>query len=231
MDTPQEALAYDSMDHAEVNRVFVDDFLSAFAASAFAVGQSSEASGADRGDAADRAPVEILDLGTGTAQIPIELCRRATCCRVWAVDLSASMLDVAKAKLEVAGLTYSVRLDLVDAKALPYEAGRFAAVMSNSIIHHVPEPAKVFAEAWRVLAPGGLAFFRDLLRPPDDAVVAHLVDTYAAGATHHQRQLFEDSLRAALSLDELRQLLAESGLDSQAARKTTDRHWTWVTLK
>ena len=29
MDTPQEALAYDSMDHAEVNRVFVDDFLRA----------------------------------------------------------------------------------------------------------------------------------------------------------------------------------------------------------
>ena len=31
-----------------------------------------------------------------------------------------------------------------------------------------------------------------------------LVDTYAAGATEHQRRMFDDSLRAALTLEEVR---------------------------
>lgn len=208
MDTPEEALAYDAMDHAEVNRVFVDDLLSAGAV-----------------------PGEVLDLGTGTAQIPVELCRRDDAFRVTAVDLSANMLHLARAKIEVAGLAHGIRLSLVDAKQLPYAKGRFPAVMSNSIVHHIPQPGRVLAEAWRVLAPGGLLFVRDLLRPADDEEVRRLVDTYAAGATEHQRRLFDDSLRAALSLDEIRGLVAELGLDAGKVRQTTDRHWTWTERK
>src|SRR5262245_53856906 len=119
MDTPEEALAYDSMDHAEVNRIFVDDFLVAGGA----VG-------------------EILDLGTGTAVSPIELCRRGPAgaegeltFRVVAIDLSIAMLNLAKGNVEVAGLTECIMLDRVDGKRLPYADGRFAAVMSNSIVH------------------------------------------------------------------------------------------------
>src|ERR1051325_11092068 len=57
MDSLDEAIDYDAMDHAEVNRLFVADFL--------------QAAGRMAADA------EILDLGTGTAQIPIEMCRTA----------------------------------------------------------------------------------------------------------------------------------------------------------
>jgi len=208
MDSPEEALAYDAMDHAEVNRAFVDEFL-----------------------AAGAAPGEVLDLGTGTAQIPVELCRRDDAFRVTAVDLSANMLHLARAKIEVAGLTHCIRLSLVDAKRLPYAQGRFAAVMSNSIVHHIPRPGGVLAEAWRVLAAGGLLFVRDLLRPADDDEVSRLVEAHAAGATEHQRQLFDDSLRAALSLAEIRGLVAELGLDPLNVRPTTDRHWTWTERK
>lgn len=208
MDTPAEALAYDQMDHAEVNRAFVNDFL-----------EDSPPQG------------EVLDLGAGTGQIPIELCSRGDVYRVLAVDLSASMLDVAKVKIALAEYAQLIKLDLVDAKRLPYADGRFAAVMSNSIVHHVPHPEQVLAEAWRVLAAGGLAFFRDLLRPADDAAVAHLVETYAAGANAHQRQLFADSLRAALTLEEVKVLLDGLGLDAHSARQTSDRHWTWSQRK
>ena len=54
MDTPDEAHDYDAMDHSTVNRVFVADFLSVW----------------DGG-------TPLLDVGTGTAQIPIELCRQS----------------------------------------------------------------------------------------------------------------------------------------------------------
>ena len=174
---------------------------------------------------------EWLDLGTGTALIPIELCERVPDVRVVALDLSLAMLDVARANVSVGHLTERIMLVNEDAKRLPYPVGQFAAVMSNSIVHHIPEPAAVLAEAWRVLAPGGLMFVRDLLRPPDDATVQHLVDTYAAGATDHQRRMFDDSLRAALTLDEIRALVQSLGVNPASVRQTTDRHWTWSCRK
>ena len=67
MDSIEDAREYDAMDHAAVNARFVTDLLSAFGADANA---------------------RILDLGTGTAQIPIELCRRAPRVHVTAVDLN-----------------------------------------------------------------------------------------------------------------------------------------------
>ncbi len=205
MDTFDEAVDYDSMDHSEVNRVFAADVLAA---------------GLQEG--------ETLDLGTGTAQIPIELCRQDYSARVLAVDSAEHMLEVARQNVLRAGLADRIRLQRIDAKRLPYADGQLANVISNSIVHHVPEPRGVLEEAWRVVAPGGLIFFRDLFRPADDHTVRHLVDTYAAGANRHQQQMFEDSLRAALTVEEMRELVAGLGQPADSVRATTDRHWTWV---
>ncbi len=213
MDTAEEALAYDAMDHAAVNQAFVADLLLAIS------------------DAGRDVDGEFLDLGTGTAQIPVELCKRAVGPRVMAVDLSTHMLDLARVNIEVAGFTDRIQLDHVDSKHLPYDDGRFACVMSNSIVHHIPEPLTVLREAWRVLAPGGLLFFRDLLRPADHEAVEKLVQLYAGDATDHQRQMFDDSLRAALSLGEMQGMLRQLGLNERSVRQTTDRHWTWIEWK
>ncbi len=204
MDSAEEARDYDAMDHAQVNRVFVADFL--------AVG-------------ARKAPV--LDVGTGTAQIPIELCRQASGAEVVGVDLAEQMLRVGRANVRRAGLERFVRLECCDAKQLPFAAGSFAAVISNSIVHHIPEPGAVLAEMVRVLQPDGVLFVRDLLRPVDDATVRHLVATYAGGANAHQQKMFDDSLRAALALDEVRAMVAKLGFDPEGVRQTTNRHWTW----
>lgn len=212
MDTFEEATEYDSMDHSEVNRNFVDNLL----------GAGINLPGTDE---------ELLDLGTGTALIPIELCRRQPTCRVVAVDLSTQMLDLARLRIEIAGLTDRVRLQRIDAKALPFPDETFAAVMSNSIVHHIPEPAGVLAEAVRVTRPGGLLFFRDLIRPDTAADVARLVDLYAAGATDHQRLLFDNSLRAALRLEEIQELVAALGFSPDSVRRSSDRHWTWSARK
>lgn len=208
MDTAEDAADYDAMDHREVNQRFVADLLGA-------------------GELGDL----ILDLGTGTARIPIDLCRQHAGCRVAAVDLSVSMLDLARLNVEVAGLIGRIQLAQVDAKQLPYPDGQFTTVISNSIIHHIPDPRAVLAEAIRVTAPGGLLFFRDLFRPADDATLRHLVATYAGQENDHARQLFADSLRAALSLDEIRGLVASLGFAPAAVQATSDRHWTWFARK
>jgi ubiquinone/menaquinone biosynthesis C-methylase UbiE len=212
MDSPQDAEDYDRMDHSAVNGVFVEDLLAAMRES----GAGSRESGAD-----------VLDLGTGTALIPIELCRRDADCRVMAVDAATSMLDLARYNLESAGLTRRIQLAHVDAKRLPYQDGLFDVVMSNSILHHIPEPLAVLREAVRVTRPGGLLFFRDLLRPDTEDQLAVLVATYAADCNDHQRQLFADSLHAALSLNEIRDLVSQLGFVTESVQQTSDRHWTW----
>ncbi|HIA18381.1 MAG TPA: class I SAM-dependent methyltransferase [Planctomycetaceae bacterium] len=208
MDSVEEARDYDQMDHAEVNEVFVSDLL---------------ASGDIEG--------EILDLGTGTAQIPVALCQRHEPCRVVAVDLAVHMLDLAVYQLEVHGLTERIMLDHIDAKSLPYDSDRFDVVISNSIVHHIPEPLSVLSEAIRVARVGGRLFFRDLLRPASEDVVQQLVSTYAGDANDHQRQMFDDSLRAALNLDEIRSLITGLGHDPAEVQATSDRHWTWSATK
>lgn len=208
MDTEEEARDYDSMDHSEVNQAFAADFL---------------ATGADLSG--------VLDLGTGTAQIPLELCRQSGEIHLTAVDLAGWMLKVAEQNVREAGLSQRIQLACADAKALPFEAGAFSATISNSIVHHVPEPMHVLKEAARVTAPGGVLFFRDLLRPADRDALAHLVETYAGEANEHQQEMFRDSLRAALNLDEVRELVGQLGFAPETVEQTTDRHWTWSARK
>lgn len=208
MDTPEEARDYDEMDHRQVNQQFVDDLLAA---------------GEIKGD--------ILDLGTGTALIPIELCKRAADCRVMAVDAATSMLDLARYNVEIAGLGLRIQLAHVDAKQMPFADGMFHVVMSNSIIHHIPQPLAALREAARVVAPGGLLFFRDLLRPDSETELEHLVATYTGNENSHAQQMFRASLHAALTLDEIRALAEQIGVPGEKVTPTSDRHWTLCATK
>jgi ubiquinone/menaquinone biosynthesis C-methylase UbiE len=208
MDSAEEARDYDAMDHTGVNRLFVQDFL--------AVWQG-------------RGP--ILDVGAGTGQIPIELCRHSPAAQVVAIDLAEHMLRLGRENVRRAGLAERIRLERCDAKEMPFSPDSFAAVISNSIVHHIPQPAQVLAEMVRVATPGGVLFVRDLLRPDDEETLQHLVHTYARDANAHQQQMFGDSLRAALTLEEVRDLVEDLGFDRTTVQQTSDRHWTWSARK
>lgn len=208
MDSADEARDYDAMDHSGVNRLFVADLIAAFQPGGV-----------------------MIDVGTGTAQIPIEFARATPLGRVVAVDAARHMLDLAESNVRRAGLQERIELKLVDAKTLPFADGTFAGAMSNSIVHHIPEPRTVLAEMVRVVAPGGWLFVRDLLRPDNDAAVAHLVATYAGDANAHQKKMFDDSLRAALTLAEIRSLVQELGFAAETVQQSSDRHWTWAGRK
>jgi ubiquinone/menaquinone biosynthesis C-methylase UbiE len=203
MDSDEEAADYDAMDHGAVNARFCEDLL--------ALSPDLDA---------------VLDVGTGTALIPIELCRRAPHARVVAIDLAASMLVLAARNVERAGLAHAITLRRADAKSLAGEGGAFGAVVSNSIVHHIPSPGPVIGEMAQAVRPGGLLFVRDLLRPESDAEVNELLRLYAAGDTERQRGLFEASLRAALTLAEVREMAAVYGIPATAVTQTSDRHWT-----
>lgn len=217
MDSLEEAVDYNSMDHSEVNRAFVDRLLQV--CESVEIGKRLH----DHGSGSD-----VLDVGTGTALIPIELCQRSVFCRITAIDLAQNMLNVAQQNVDAAGLTATIKLSQVDAKHMPYQDGQFDVVMSNSIVHHIPEPKQVLAEMIRVVRPGGVLVVRDLLRPNDLETLDELVRTYAGDANDHQQQMFRDSLHAALTVDEMAEILEQLGLSREWVTQNTDRHWTIV---
>jgi ubiquinone/menaquinone biosynthesis C-methylase UbiE len=145
-----------------------------------------------------------------------------------AVDAAVSMLELARYNIEAASLMPRIELAHVDAKKMPFTTAMFDVVMSNSIVHHIPEPIDVLREAVRVTRPGGLLFVRDLCRPDTEEQLKQFVELYAGGANEHQRQMFDDSLHAALSLEEIRDLVADLGFMPETVQKTSDRHWTWA---
>src|SRR5665213_1593943 len=187
MDSADEAREYDLMDHAAVNAAFVADVLAVVARA--------------------RRPLLldgfVIDVGTGTARIPNELCHREPACRVMGVDLAHEMLRVGLQNVTDAGLASRVSLLRARVTALPLRDACAPLLMSNSLIHHLPDPVAAFSEMYRVVSPGGVVFVRDLFRPASLSKLDSLVHVHAAEATPVQRQLFADSLHAALTLDEV----------------------------
>ena len=208
MNDREEAVEYDAMDHESVNRNFVTDLLNA-------------------------GPIgnDCLDLGTGTALIPIELCNRDEEVRVMATDASTIMLDLARYQLEVNNLTSRIQLHFGDVKKLVFESSFFDTVMSNSLVHHLPSHDSFLLEALRVLRPGGLLFIRDLCRPESQEQLDLLMLTYGANESEGSRQMLLQSLHAAISLSEIRNLALQAGLSSVCVAMTSDRHWTLQTRK
>ena len=208
MDDPTEAQAYDDMDHSGVNSQFVADLLAA--------GNLGE---------------DILDLGTGTARIPIELCRQYENCRVLASDAAVHMLEVAKINVAIEGFEHRIQLHHGDSKGLLFEDETFDCVMSNSLIHHLPEPALAMAEMVRVLRKGGRLFVRDLMRPSSDEEVERLVEIYSGNETDECQQLFRQSLKAALTVAEFEELTSKLDVESSEVAASSDRHVTWTCVK
>lgn len=217
MDSLEDARQYNQMDHADVNRQFVDDLI-AFADQC-------------QNDGYDGLATDVIDVGTGTALVPIELCQTVATVRVLAVDDAVNMLDLAIYNIEAACLRDRITLAKGDAKSLVFEEDMFDTTISNSLIHHSPDPVKCFAEMHRVTATSGILFVRDLVRPPNAATAEQWVQQYAGDATDRCRRLFLDSFHASLTLAEVQKIVVDLGYDAKTVAMTSDRHWTWTAVK
>ncbi|UUO06873.1 class I SAM-dependent methyltransferase [Blastopirellula sp. J2-11] len=215
MDNPQEAAAYDAMDHSAVNAQFVEDLCTTFPLDP---------------PTTDGSHHDVLDVGTGTALIPIAICQKLPMARVMAIDMSTAMLTLAKANVDMDGMLDRIQLAHIDAADTGYENEMFDLVISNSIVHHLENPLPTLQEIVRVARPQGMIFVRDLLRPQSEEELKLLVETYG-GINETERRLFGDSLRAALTIDEIRELITPLGFAPETVQVTSDRHWTWAAHK
>jgi len=100
----------------------------------------------------------VGDLGCGTGQVSASLAPYVS--RVVAVDASAPMLGAARKRLEP---FRNVEIRRGELEALPLDDGSLDAAVLSLALHLAPEPARVLAEAARVLRPGGKLLMVDMM--------------------------------------------------------------------
>jgi ubiquinone/menaquinone biosynthesis C-methylase UbiE len=203
MDREEEALEYDAMDFLAINTLF-----------------------AQRAVELGSRIAQVLDLGTGTARIPILIAQARPEWQIVAIDLAESMLAIAQKNVVGAKLETQIQLKFMDAKQLPYPSSSFDGVISNSLIHHLPDPLPFFQELKRVLKPQGFLLLRDLLRPDSPAIADAMVAEIGTEYSPHQIQLFRNSLGAAFTLEEIQSFVETVGLADVKVYQSSERHWT-----
>ena len=204
MDNPAQAVAYARADFAEVNQAFVDRFRFTFP---------------------DLIGGRVVDLGCGPADIPIRLARALPGVRIMAVDASAAMLELARVAVAKAGLVGHIAVveGRVPGVALP-DAG-FEAVISNSLVHQLPDPLPFWREARRLARSGAAILVVDLLRPESPDRARQIVETYSSQEEPVLKRDFFNSLCAAFTPDEVAAHLRAAGLGHLRPQVISDRHW------
>lgn len=205
MTDPEQARAYAAADFSEPHDYFVQLFREHFPEG---IGEGL-----------------VLDLGCGPADISVRFARTYTDCRILGVDGARAMLDEGLRAVAAAGLAERIHLmeGYLPGAALP--AVSYAAVISNSLLHHMRSPRDFWQTVAKQAAPGTPVCVMDLMRPADEAQVEALVAAHAADAPAVLCRDFHRSLLAAYRPDEVQGQLEEAGLMHLSAAAVSDRHW------
>jgi trans-aconitate 2-methyltransferase len=193
------------------------DQVAAYAAADFAASdmavleQFARLCGDDPGD-------RLLDVGCGPGNISVLLAHRWPRARVLGLDGAPRMLAVARERW-LAEPSLTGRLAFVEAclplrdTALP--GAPFTAVLSNSLLHHLHDPAVLWQTVAQLAAPGAFVCIQDLRRPASPEAVEALVVSQMEGAPEVLRHDYRASLHAAFTPEEVQQQLEQAGLAGQ----------------
>jgi ubiquinone/menaquinone biosynthesis C-methylase UbiE len=108
-----------------------------------------------------RVPFEaILDVGCGTGALLSLIRRENKTARLFGIDISESMIGVAKAKLGG-----DANLLVSESENIPFREGSFDLLTCTFSFHHHPNPATVLMEMRRVLSGNGRLILADPLIP------------------------------------------------------------------
>jgi len=111
---------------------------------------------------------------------------------------------------------------------LPHGArlrGTYDLLFSNSLLHHLADPAVLWSTLRRWCGPATRVFIMDLMRPTSRADARALVERYAAGEPAVLRTDFYNSLLAAYRPGEVEAQLKAAALSHLAIEVISDRHF------
>ena len=203
MDDPEQAKAYAAADFSQENQGFVDRFREYFP---------------------DFKEGNVIDVGCGPGDIPIRLARALPTCRITGIDASAPMVHLAERAVQEAGLSERITLRCERFQDTA-GANQADAGISNSLLHHLPNPLLFWNKLRRLVKPGSPILVMDLLRPESPEEAKAIVDRYAAGESDILRRDFYNSLLAAFTEDEVTTQLARMNLTRLLIDLPDDRHW------
>ena len=166
----------------------------------------------------------ILDLGCGPCDITRRFAKAYPDAGFHALDGAANMLKHAQEINEAENLT--LRIKLIEASLpnikLPQE--HYHTIISNSLLHHLHNPLVLWQTIQLHAKPFAHVFVMDLIRPIDEHTVQFLAGEYIKNEPDILKQDFENSLRAAFTVKEVRQQLDEMGLSQLEIEEVSDRH-------
>jgi len=221
MDEPLQARAYAEADFSGSDQAFTARILELMAC----------VPGANPSDA-----LRILDLGCGPGNISFRLAAALPQARLLGLDGAKAMLALAEQNrqreieqwphlhFQLARLPLPPH-DLAALEALP--AGfrpPYAVIISNSLLHHLHDPAVLWQTVHQLAAPAALVVVRDLRRPPHPQALQELVERHASAAPAVLRRDFANSLAAAFSPQEVEAQLVAAGLSGFRVESVDDRY-------
>ena len=158
----------------------------------------------------------VIDLGCGPGNISFRLAGLDPQAQVLGIDGSAPMLELAQLELQRRSRgaldlpgRLVFRLSRLPDPALP---GGFSAVVSNSLLHHLHDPAVLWRSLRQLGAPGACVYVKDLRRPADSAAAQVLLERHASGAPEVLQHDYLASLHAAFTPEEVAQQVQAADL-------------------
>jgi SAM-dependent methyltransferase len=158
-------------------------------------------------------PCRVLALGCGTG-VEVRALRRRVAPEVSivGVDHSSALIERARQETAAEGLSANVEYHSGDAHDLPFADAEFDVATLHTLISHVEDPARVLAEARRVLRPGGTVAIFD--GDYASLTFAHPDSALAVTVEEKLKQVMVANPRV---MRDLCRLLQEAGLDLAAA--------------
>jgi ubiquinone/menaquinone biosynthesis C-methylase UbiE len=165
--------------------------------------------------------LRVLDLATGSADIPEELCRwasaRGQAISIVATDISAEILEVARDRIRAAGYDGLVSLSVCDASAPPFADAAFDVVICSLAFHHldVCQAQKALWEMARLARVGFV--INDIYRSQGAWLMAWILTRLTTGnrLTRHDGPA---SVYRAFTPAEMRRLCAKAGVRADVFR-------------
>lgn len=167
-------------------------------------------------------PDNALELGCGPGDITRRFARVFPTCTIDAIDGSQAMLDYAQVALPI---ELQPRINYCLGRIPDYQPrlATYQLIFSNSLLHHLPDPAVLWRTIRACTGPGSRVFIMDLLRPSSETAAVELVEFYAADEPEILQRDFYHSLLAAFTLAEIQQQLQAAALPFNVIQ-VSDRH-------
>lgn len=114
--------------------------------------------------------LQVLDLATGTADVPLVLAKSSLVDHVKGLDMSKNMVEFGKEKVKKSNLNGKITLGIGDGCNLPVEDSSYNVTTVSFGIRNFPSTLKGLQEMHRVLKPGGRCMVMELSLPKNALV-------------------------------------------------------------